>query len=233
MISIDRVYKTLLFFVNSDMRGNVKPDDLRLAINTVVEDVVENYFGELNRSLNKKNRGLDGNGLESIPERIRERMQYFLTESALTYTDPIFELPSDLRYMDAVFYNSVEAESCKNAREFKLIANLADVAPSTAYPIFLRNGNTIKVAPTTIIDSVTASYLRKHAIANWTFTVVNGTEIYNPSANDFQDIDLHPSEEYNVIIKTASLFGVSLKELDVVSYAERKQQQEFNEDNAV
>ena len=233
MISIDRVYKAVLFFVNSDLRGNVSPDELRLAINTAVEDCVEGYFGDLNRALNRKNRGLDGVGLESLPEKIRERLQYFLKEGTLTYTDPIFELPTDIRYMDNLMYNDTEIEPCKNNREFKGISNLADSSPTIAYPIYLRVGDTVKVAPSTIVDSVDISYLRKHAIANWTFNVVNDAEIFNPSANDFQDIDLHPSEEYTIIIKTCGYFGINLKEVDIINMANAAQQQEFNKDNAV
>lgn len=233
MVSIDRVYKTLLFFVNSDVRGNVKPDDLRLAINTAVEDIIESYFSELNRALNRKNRGLDGVGLESLPEKIRERIQYFLKEDNLTYSNLSFALPSDLRYVDNVLYNDTEVEPCKNNKEFKIISNLADASPTTAYPIYLRVGSNLKIAPSTIVDNVSISYLRKHAIANWTFNVINDAEVYNPSANDFQDIDLHSSEEYNIIIKTCAFFGINLKEQDVVNVMSNREQQEFNEDNAV
>ena len=233
MISIDRVYKTVLFFANSDVRGNVKPDDLRLAINTSVEDIVESYFEDLNRALNKQNRGLSGVGLENVPDRIRERMLYFLKEDDLAYTAPKFDLPTDLRYVDAFLYNDTEIEVCKNNREFRLVANLIDTSPSEVYPICLRIGDTIKVAPTTIIDSVSISYLRKHLIANWSFNIISGAEIYNPSANDFQDIDLHPSEEYNIILKTLGYFGVNLKEQDLVAVTNTMQQQDFNQENAV
>jgi hypothetical protein len=233
MISIDRVYKAVLFFVNSDVIGNVKPDDLRLAINTAVEDIEESYFGDLIRSLNRKNRGLDGVGLESLSEKIRERIQYHLVDDgvSLTYTAGKFELPSDLRYMDNLMYNDAEIEPCKNNKEFKSISNLADSQPTTSYPIYLRVGDNVKIAPSTIVDNVTISYLRKHAIANWTFNVIGDAEVFNPSANDFQDIDLHPSEEYAVIIKTCGYFGVNLKDSDIVNMAGQAQQQDFNEDN--
>lgn len=233
MISIDRVYKTLLFFANSDMLGNVKPDDLRLAINTAVEDIVEDYFSELNRALNRKSRGLDANGLESVSDKVRERILYFLTEDTLTYNAPVFDLPTDIKYIDAILYNDLEVEPCKNNREFKQIVNLIDTSPTTDFPIYLRLGDTVKIAPTTIISNVTISYLRKHAIANWTFNIVGDAEIYNPSAPDHQDIDLHPSEEYNVILKSLGYFGVNLKESDLVNVVGSTQQQEFNQDNAV
>ena len=233
MISIDRVYSTVKFFINTDLRGNVKPDDLRLAINTAVEDIVEGYFVEVNRAVNRENRGFENNGLENLPDRIRERILYFLDEADLTYSTDRFALPDDIRYLDSVYYLENEAEPCKNMKEFKLISSLSDTAPSTTYPIYLRIGDDIKIVPTTIVDNVSVAYLRKHLIANWTFTVVSGTEVFNPSANDFQDIDLHSSEEYNVIIKTCGFFGVNLKESDLVNVTGSLMQQQFQQDNQV
>lgn len=232
MISIDRVYKTILFFANSDVIGNVKPDDLRLSINTAVEDIVESYFDILNRALNRENRGLSGVGLENIPDKIRERLLYFLKESNLSHNGSVFEFPSDLRYIDEISYNGTDIELCKNNREFKIISNLNDTAPSEIYPVGLKIGNTFKVSPSSIVSNVTMSYLRKHQIANWTFNVIGNTEVFNPSATDFQDIDLHPSEEYNVILKTLGYFGINLKEKDLVIATSNMEQKKYNEENA-
>ena len=234
MISIDRLYKTVLMFANSDIRGNVKPTDLRLALYDVVNEIVEEYFYEVNRMLNRENRGLINGGFENIPDRIREKILYFLKEDvALTYSAPYFELPADLRYIDSVFYQeNNEVEFCKHNKEFKLLLNYADTLPTNTNPIGLRVGNKIKVAPTTIVDEVTISYLRNPLIPNWTYTVVGGAELFNPSAPDFQDIDLHPSEENRVVLATLKRFGVNLKETDLTQMTAAREQIDFNQDNA-
>lgn len=234
MISVDRVYKTVLMFANSDIRGNVKPTDLRLALYDVVNEIVEEYFYEVNRMLNRENRGLINGGFENIPDRIREKILYFLKEDvALNYAAPYFELPTDLRYIDSVFYqDNNEVEFCKHNKEFKLLLNYADTLPTNTNPIGLRIGNKIKVAPTTIVDEVTISYLRNPLIPNWTYTVVGGAELFNPSAPDFQDIDLHPSEENRVVLATLKRFGVNLKETDLTQMTAAREQIDFNQDNA-
>lgn len=234
MISVDRVYKTVLMFANSDIRGNVKPTDLRLALYDVVNEIVEEYFYEVNRMLNRENRGLINGGFENLPDRIREKMQHFLKEDvALTYSAPYFELPTDLRYIDSVFYqDNNEVEFCKHNKEFKLLLNYADTLPTNTNPIGLRVGNKIKVAPTTIVDEVTISYLRNPLIPNWTYTVVGGAELFNPSALDFQDIDLHPSEENRVVLATLKRFGVNLKETELIQMTAAREQIDFNQDNA-
>ena len=234
MISVNNVYKTVLMFANSDIRGNVKPTDLRLALYDVVNEIVEEYFYEVNRMLNRENRGLINGGFENIPDRIREKILYFLKEDvALTYSAPYFELPTDLRYIDSVFYqDNNEVEFCKHNKEFKLLLNYADTLPTNTNPIGLRIGNKIKVAPTTIVDEVTISYLRNPLIPNWTYTVVGGAELFNPSAPDFQDIDLHPSEENRVVLATLKRFGVNLKETDLTQMTAAREQIDFNQDNA-
>ena len=234
MISIDRLYKTVLMFANSDIRGNVKPTDLRLALYDVVNEIVEEYFYEVNRMLNRENRGLINGGFENIPDRIREKILYFLKEDVvLNYAAPYFELPADLRYIDSVFYQeNNEVEFCKHNKEFKLLLNYADTLPTNTNPIGLRIGNKIKVAPTTIVDEVTISYLRNPLIPNWTYTVVGGAELFNPSAPDFQDIDLHPSEENRVVLATLKRFGVNLKETDLTQMTAAREQIDFNQDNA-
>ncbi len=234
MISVDRIYKTVLMFANSDIRGNVKPTDLRLALYDVVNEIVEEYFYEVNRMLNRENRGLINGGFENIPDRIREKILYFLKEDVvLNYAAPYFELPADLRYIDSVFYQeNNEVEFCKHNKEFKLLLNYADTLPTNTNPIGLRIGNKIKVAPTTIVDEVTISYLRNPLIPNWTYTVVGGAELFNPSAPDFQDIDLHPSEENRVVLATLKRFGVNLKETDLTQMTAAREQIDFNQDNA-
>ena len=234
MISVDRIYKTVLMFANSDIRGNVKPTDLRLALYDVVNEIVEEYFYEVNRMLNRENRGLINGGFENIPDRIREKILYFLKEDvALTYSAPYFELPTDVRYIDSVFYqDNNEVEFCKHNREFKLLLNYTDTLPTITNPIGLRVGDKIKVAPTTIVDEVTISYLRKPLIPNWTYTVVGGSELFNPSAPDFQDIDLHPSEENRVVLATLKRFGVNLKETELTQMTAAREQIEFNQENA-
>lgn len=233
MISVDRVYKTVLTFTNSDIRGNVKPTDFKLAVNDAINEIVEEYFYEINRLLNRQNRGLISGGLENIPERIREKILHFLVEDVvLNYEAPYFELPSDLRYIDTVFFSNASIEFCKNNKEFNLLVNYEDTKPTETFPIGIQIGNKIKIAPSTINSNVTISYLRKPLIANWTYTVISGTELFNPSVSDFQDIDLHPSEENKVVLLTLKRFGINLKEQDLTQITSAKEQVNFNQDNA-
>ncbi|WP_395073877.1 hypothetical protein [Flavobacterium sp.] len=234
MISINTVYKTVLTLTNSDIRGNVKPSDVRLAVNDVVNEIIEEYFFEVNRMLNRENRGLVNGGYENLSDRVREKIAHFLKEEVtMIYANPYFNLPADLRYIESVWVeNNNEVEFCKSNQEFKLISNYKDTLPKITSPIGLLIRNKVKIAPATVVANVTISYLRKPLIANWTYTIVNNSELFNPSASDFQDIDLHPSEENNVVLRTLKRFGINLKEEDLSVGVANKENQNFNQENA-
>lgn len=221
-------------FTNSDIRGNVKPTDARLAINDVVNEIVEEYFYELNRLVNRENRGLVNGGYENLPDKIREKIQHFLKEDVvLTFATPYFNLPADYRYLESVWVNSVnEVEFCKSNQEFKLISNYKETQPKANTPIGLKVGNKLRIAPATVVSNVTISYLRKPLMANWTYTIVNGSELFNPSVGDFQDIDLHQSEENNVVVRTLKRFGINLKESDLYEATTNQETTDFNKENA-
>ncbi len=233
MISIDVVYRTVLMLANSDVRGNIVPREFNLAAYDVINEIYEGYFADISRATNRENRGLINSGLENIPDRIRERLLYFLVEDTeLVYADGYFALPDDYKYVDTVTFNGAEVEFMKSSREFKLVANYVDTSPTETCPIGLQAGNRIKVAPAAIEDGVMLTYLRKPLLPNWTYTMVNGAEIFNPAATDFRDIDLHPSEENNVVIRILNRFGINLKEQDLVAITQNKTNQDFNLDNA-
>jgi len=228
---IDKIFQTVKTVLNTDGRGNVSPREFDLILNNVVLEKFEENIFERNRLLNKQNRGLVNNDLDNVATKLLERIQHYLTDGDLTYNSGKFDFPSDLRYLDAIFYDDEEVELCKNSKEFKLLKNLKETAPDNSYPIGLKNGKAVKILPETIIDNVTVSYLRNPLIAKWTYVVLDGVEIFNPSANDYQDIDIHPGDEDDVIIRVLQKFGINLKEKDLQEIMSREKVGEFNEKN--
>lgn len=212
---IDRVKRTVETILNTDNRGNFKPEDFNTILGHVMNEIIENWLSEVNRLVNRENRGLVNSGLENLPDRIREKLLLYLSEATIPVDGSTFPLPSDLRYFDSVYdSNDTEIEMCKNMREFKQLKNFIHTAPTTSYPIGIKKGDLLEVLPTTIV-SITLAYLRQPAIPKWTYTIVDGVELFNPSAVDFQDIDMHIGEEENIIRRVLLHFGINLKEDDI------------------
>lgn len=227
---IDRIKQTVETFLNTDNRGNFKPESYDTILHSVVLDRHEQLFFEVNRMANRQNRGLLNGGLENVTEKLREKIQHYIVDDVtLTYSTNRFILPEDLRYFDAVLYNEEIIEMLKSNKEFN---TLKSTNPSEAYPLGLKVGNVIKVLPTTIVDNVTVSYIRNPLRAKWTYTIVGGVEQYNPDADDFVDVDAHISEEFDITIGVLRGFGINLKEQDVQAIAQNIENTVFNEENA-
>jgi hypothetical protein len=230
---IDRVYQTVKMLANTDGRGNVSPQEYNLSLYNVMNEKYEEYPFEANRLANRQNRGLIGNGLENTLDNALERMQHYLKPATLTFASGVFNLPADLRYIDTVLHlNKTEIVLSKNASEFSHIANFVHIQPTLELPIGLRTGNVINVLPATITEDVSMYYLRKPLMPKWTYEVIGGAELFNPSAPDFQDIDMHPSEEDDIISRLLVKFGINLKEPDLQASAANSEAQEFNQQNA-
>lgn len=228
---VNNVFETVKKLVNADSAGNFSPKAFDLLLHNSVLEKYEELLFEVNRLLNKQNRGLLSGGLENTATKHREKIQYYLKESNLTYADGKFTLPADLRYFDALFFNNEEIELCRNNSEFKLIESVKNTTPDENYPIGLRQGNTVKILPTTIVSNVNVSYLRNPIPAKWTYVVIDGVEIFNPSASDYKDIDIHPSDEDDIIIRVLKKFGINLKEKDIQEITSRDEINQFTSNN--
>ncbi|WP_339877053.1 hypothetical protein [Olleya marilimosa] len=229
---INRIKETVEDYLNTENRGNFQPETFNRILHHGVQTLFEELFFEANRMANRQNRGLILGGLENLTDKVRERISHYIVDdNALTYSTDRFDLPSDLRYFDAVFYQEdTLVELCKSQKEFKI---LKSTNPNTDYPIGVKVGNTLKVLPIQINTDLSMSYLRNPLKAKWTYTVVDDVELFNPSANDFVDVDAHPSLEADLIVHVLKGFGVNLKEQDIQAITQRSEMQNFNEENQI
>jgi len=75
-------------------------------------------------------------------------------------------------------------------------------------------------------------YLRQPLFPKWTYVKFNNAELFNPSATDFQDADIHPSEEEELTILVCMAFGINLKEVDLQATMQNIATQENNNNKA-
>ena len=76
-------------------------------------------------------------------------------------------------------------------------------------------GNDIVVYPNTITTGVSTYYVRFPYDPKWTYTTVNGSPLFNQSANDYQDFELTDSDFPRLVAKICEYAGVSIRESDV------------------
>ena len=108
--------------------------------------------------------------------------------------------------------------------------NLSPLArPTTSNPAYHRSSATaITIYPTALGSgsTVTYNYIKRPATPNWAYNVILNEAVYNSSASNLQDFELHKSEENSLIFKILELAGVSMNKPEISQVAASKNQEE-------
>ena len=81
-------------------------------------------------------------------------------------------------------------------------------------------------------SSINISYIRLPKTPNWTFMISqNENALYNQSAADHQDFELHPSEETLLVVKILQLAGVAIKDFSLAQVAAQKEVAKIQQEN--
>lgn len=228
---IDAIYNTVNAIVNKEQRGSISPEKFNHLLNMAIYDIYNGY--DIGKLMNKQNRGFTAKGLGDAVKMERERYQHFFKYGSMTITGNEYVLPSDCNYLDTVTYAGRELQECIDAREFNLLKRSEDFQASLDYPIYLKLAESLTVFPVAIITELELYYIRKPIEAKWTYTNVKGVPLFNESANDFSDVDLHKAEQPNVIINVLSQLGINLKEVDLEKYAELIKDKKIQQENMI
>lgn len=227
---INSVRDTVHDFLEKNNRGWLKPARFNNYAYLAQLEIFESYFYDYAKWLAAQNNRQAGSGYANIPKIIREKLDIFHKVEDLTYTtDSYPPLADNYRILD-VFYGGEFVDEVSQRRQVLLTkSNLT--APDTDYPVYVRVEDNIWVYPITIITGVSASYIRTPAVPKWTYTTASGNPSFNLSAGDYQDFEIHASDEPRLIIKILGYAGVSIREQDVVQYAETQELQKKQTEN--
>jgi len=218
MVKIDDVYQKVLAIANKEQRGYITPQEFNLFADQAQMDIFEQYFYDINQFGR-----LHGNDTEysDMLNILEEKISIFKKTSNLVYntTNNFHALPANLYRLGTVFYGrgdgfNVEVDRVQD-NELIYILNSA-VRPTSLMPIYVENhdgsGAKIVIYPddNNARNNTSINYIRKPAKPNWTYVVINEQALYNSSASDHQDFELHVSEENNLINKILQLAGISM-----------------------
>jgi len=220
-ISIDTVYQKVLAIASKEQRGYITPQEFNLFANHAQMDIFEQYFYDTNQFKRVPGNNEDYSDILSVlDEKTAPFEKNHVDMSAVSGMTAT--LPTDVYRLGTVFYNngsnSIKVERVEPS-EIELMNQTALYAPSAARPVYVRkNATQILLYPTSSSPAYSTStlnchYIAKPATVKWTYTV-SGTykALYNASASDLQNFELHLSEETNLVIKILQLAGVSMKD---------------------
>ena len=162
-----------------------------------------------------------------------EVYNYTFTQSATSTTFVFTSAPAgalvfqlfdiDLYRLGTVIYNDATKVQMIDRNEWYLIKRAPLVAPTTSQPVFLYEDKKIYIYPSSIINSVQVSYIKKPTSPIWGYVPgALGQFIYNEQTST--QFELHSSEQTELILKILMYAGVIIEDPNLVQIASQKVQ---------
>lgn len=227
-----------MHLLNKNNFGYCTPDEYNSFSNLAQLDVFEDLFFQYTNWKNKDNRRMTNSEYANIPKNIREQIDVFATyttDANFTY-DTLTNLYSytgnDLyRAENLSLVNSqgrkTDIEEVSKSDLNRMI-NSDMVNPTFTYPVCERIGNSFRIYPT-LTAGYTAElfFIRKPKEPKWTYTNVQGNPVYNASASDLQNFELHPSNFVPLVMKILGYAGLNLREEQIQQTANSEEMKQI------
>jgi len=241
MVNIDNVYNSVLVITNKDNRGYITPEEFNRLANQAQNEIFESYFRK--QSSYELNANLASDFADPILNT-SEKINEFYANSDLTLANGIFSYPDNFYRLGVVSVNEKIADYTSH-ENIKYINLSPLTAPVATQPVYTLSDNGIKVYPSSITSGVNIDYLKKPNRPKWGYIMPTASQIasgipnkpiydstqfdpstdsYNNSAKSY-NFELHPSEEYDLVVKILTYAGVVIKQADVAGFAQGKEQQ--------
>jgi len=243
-VIINDVYQKVLAIANKEQRGYITPQEFNLFANQAQMDIFEQYFYDLNQF----NR-VAGNDMAhaDMIALLNEKIDHFEKYRAavdMSNGSGVGILPDYYRIGKVFYYDTdgkyVEIEKI-NQNDIHHIQNSPLTKPNATRPVYVRfsaagdndtnRERRIQIYPVTITSRVQCNYIAKPATVKWTYTVSDTYKaLYNGSASDLQNFELHKSEENNLVEKILQLAGISTKDSVLYQAAAAEEQKSIQQE---
>jgi hypothetical protein len=236
---INSVRNTVMFLLNKDNRGYLAPSEYDYFAKQAQLEIFEGYFQDYARSIEAQNKRKKALDYGDSAMHIANKIDVFTKSAQLTYVDvaPLntvgdndyLSMPSDFyKIINVVTGGKVVEEVAKYKFDMLVGSNLT--APSTAFPIYKREGDKLYVRPSSLLENVvTMNYIKKPSDPHWGYTTVGGDPVYN--ADSSTDFELPAADETELVIKICSYAGLNIRERDVIAVAQEMDRADFQKEN--
>lgn len=216
MSTINSVRNTVLSIINKQNNGYITPEEFNSFAKNAQLEIFNQYFVDFRNSKVKDMKGFETSGYSDVTKQMDQTIDYFSKVANLNYVSDtgIFSMPSKWFLLNVLYYNGKEVTHV-NQEKLNYLLNSNLTAPTETYPSYVLQGNDINIYPNTITSGVSTYYVRFPYDPKWTYTMVNGSPLFNQSAGDYQDFELTDSDFPRLVAKICEYAGVSIRESEV------------------
>lgn len=231
MVSINYIRNATLFILNKNNLGYIAPNEFDIFCGLAVRDIYENLFYQYNQFINKQNKRLTGSEYANIPKNIQEQIDHYASytdntnfvydsnKGTWSYTGNDLYRVENLSLVEIATQKKIDVELVSKS-QLNVLKNSPMTTPSLLFPAYVKIMNQFQVFPTVpATHTLELFYLRSPLNPKWTYTTVAGNPVFNPSASDLQNIDLHESLMIPFLTKVLNYAGCSIRETEIEQFA--------------
>ena len=248
-ISVDTVYKTVLYILNKEQRGYITPDEFNKLGTQVQLEIFENYFEELNQQLRV---GGNSSDYADRVKKLEEKTNRFFTSESLTVTQAAGEYWANasltglgnavhrlgnIEYVEhrdaAIGIDEIPLELEEaNQADFSLARRSKLTRPNSMWPMFFIVDTWVRILPANVTSGVPPyksyiiNYIRKPAGPAWGYTVNGTTGAYMYNAGTSTDFEIDDTDQTDLILKILQYCGVIIRDPQIVQTATQIAQQD-------
>jgi hypothetical protein len=219
---INILYNIINTALNKNQMGKISPSEYNSALYEALMKIYAELFADFRKLNYRKMRFQDSAGYGNEAFNLKQVLEYFVRERNIVTSGREFTLAEDVMFLSSVFDEDVEYEKT-DLKVFNSLTRSSKMAPTICSPIYTLNENIVKTQP--FKTPITITYFRKLKQPKWTYLVVNGVEMFNQDATDFQDIDMHPIMLSRIFVEVLGICGLNLQMDQVENYVNAMKQE--------
>jgi hypothetical protein len=219
---INILYNIINTALNKNQMGKISPSEYNSALYEALMKIYAELFADFRKLNYRKMRFQDSAGYGNEAFNLKQVIEYFVRERNIVTSGREFTLAEDVMFLSSVFDEDVEYEKT-DLKVFNSLTRSSKMAPTICSPIYTLNENIVKTQP--FKTPITITYFRKLKQPKWTYLVVNGVEMFNQDATDFQDIDMHPIMLSRIFVEVLGICGLNLQMDQVENYVNAMKQE--------
>ena len=228
-VSIDNVYQKVLALANKEQRGYITPQEFNLFADRAQNEIFDNYFHGFKMAQRKPN---DQMFYGDEVEMLEEKLHPFHIDTTVAVAGSDLALPSVHKIISITRANGTRLSQLNKTQIAYTESNPLTKATLTRSVFVREDANTVTVYPpadattwnmdTTVppdgvndSEGFEVSYYTVPSTPKWTYVVAGEKALYNASAPDAQDFQLHAGEEENLVSRILMLAGVTIQKPEI------------------
>ena len=224
---IDSLYKTVLTILNKNQRGKISPSEFNNICHEAIKAVYVELFTDFKKSNFKKSRLQETPNYGSESFNLKQALEHWVEEKEfiIDSTGKVI-LGKDVFTVNSIFGSDSEYYKV-DMLNFNRLTRSGRMKPTECSPIYAMLDSKVKVAPLPSNNKIDITYFRVAKKPKWTFNIVGNTELFNSSAQDYQDLDIHPMLLHRLFVEVLNYAGLNLREQEIAQAVSQMKQIEI------